>query len=130
MPRTKIKVTGDLKNLNVIIKNLEGRGSKALSKIALVGEQIFVDESPVDTGVLRANWFVTRNLNSTRTFKRKRHKPTPLITVSKAEKGLAITNNINYVNYANVTSFRKNYLEKAFNIFTRQISKVSFLRKL
>ena len=124
--KVKTSLQGKSNNLNILIGNLQGDAEKFVKEAALIGEQIYVDESPVDTGNLRANFFVSGNLSDAKTFDRKTHSPSN----PKAQPVLAVLNNVNYVLHANVRSFRPNFLDKSFNKIGRAIkSHLSFSRK-
>ena len=87
--------------------------SKApLGTIASNAEQILVSMTPVDSGVLRANWFVSQT------------KGDPKVDLSKTAherskvsgKGLDVLyliNNVDYVLYANETSYSPEFIEKS-----------------
>ena len=89
-------------------------------KAALIAEQIFVDMSPVDTGLLRANWLVG-HAETGRPIKRTTHVPSK----TGPRKVLYIRNVINYVAFANIKSFRPNFLEKSENKFRNVLNRIS-----
>lgn len=100
-------------------KNLDNQ--ELVRKIAIEAEQAFVHESPVDTGLLRANWFVSVEGGDKRTFDRKTHQPSQ---VPFKQPTLWVLNNINYVQYANVTSYRPMFIEKALNLIRDRIARI------
>lgn len=119
----RIDVLTDLKQIDALGKKLDNE--ELVKRIALIAEQVFVDESPVDTGLLRANWFVTTDGSDNRTFNRKQHSPS---NVPIPQPELFVLNNINYAVYANLTSYRKMYIERSLNIIRNEIERINLDR--
>ena len=118
----KLRASINNKGLDTIIDNTSA--NVITRQIALVGEQIMVDESPVDTGVLRANWFVSPRQGE-KPLNRKRHKPSN----PKPSPELFIQNNVGYAGYANITSYRPYYIEKGISKILEYARKLKITRR-
>ena len=118
-----IKAAVGVESLNRAIRGL--KNNLPLAKIALIGEQILVDQSPVDTGLLRANWFVTAKSDDPHTTPAKSHTPTKETNITGVNT-LYITNNINYVLHANMRSFRPNFIESSLSLLENYIRVTNF----
>lgn len=109
----EIKPELEFTSLDSVIRNLKSHA--AVRKVALQAEQVFVDESPVDTGVLRANWFVStdpsdRQVDTDKTT----HTPS---NPPDNQPTLTVINNVQYAVFANFTAITKpRYLEKALAV--------------
>ena len=110
--------------LNAQIRGL--KDNTAVKKTAVYAEQVFVNETPVDTGILRANWFVSVEYGSTLVHDRKQHRPSHIPDKVAEATGLTIINNVNYVLHANESSYRKMYLENSFSKVRAFVRTLSF----
>ena len=116
----RIEVTAELSQIDQLVNRLSNE--ELVREIALIAEQVFVDESPVDTGLLRANWFVTEDGSDGRQLDRKDHQTS---NPPQKQPTLFVLNNIDYVTYANLTSYRKNFIEKSLAIIRDEIERIN-----
>ena len=94
-----------------------------LEKAAAVAEGIIVNETPVDSGVLRANWFVSKERGDPKVDKTKTtHEKSN--TSGKGVNTLWLINNIDYVLYANETSYKPEFIEKSIAQIQSAIDKL------
>ena len=119
-----IKITAEinLAGIDRIVKGL--RGNSVVHKLALIAEQAFVDQAPVDTGVLRANFFVS-DLETDPTVDLSKKKHTRSSTPNRPV--LYVINNVQYALFANLTSLRPMYIEKTINIVNAAVADLSVL---
>ena len=119
----RIETTVQLGAITGLISKLGNE--ELVREIALIAEQVFVDQSPTDTGLLRANWFVTEQGDS-----REKRDTTEHITSNPPPKQatLYLLNNINYALYANVTSYRPNYIENSLDLIGKEIERIDLNR--
>lgn len=114
-----ITVETEFRQIDQLINKISAE--ELVREIALIAEQVFVDQSPIDTGLLRANWFVTENGENNEPLDRKDHIAS---NPPQRQSTLFVKNNINYAEYANLTSYRPMYIEKSLEIIRKEIAKI------
>ncbi len=104
------------------ISELE-RGT-VLRRAASSLEQILVDHSPVDTGLLRANWQIGTGSIPNQPVRRFTHSPTP--PPKPINNTLTVYNNINYVQYANIRARRvpPRFIERSLRLFFNELKRI------
>ena len=96
--------------------------SKApLGTLASNAEQILVSMTPVDSGVLRANWFVSREQNDPQVDESKTQHQRSKVS-GKGVETLYLINNINYVLFANEKSYSPEFIEKSIARINQVVS--------
>lgn len=127
MANIQIKVNTKILGLNKVALDL--KLNLFIARLSVIAQQIAVNETPVDTGILRNNWYVkiayepgTFDPNAT---------SVPIPQTQSTSNTFSLFNNIGYIQYANQTSYRKNFIEKILSkidIQANALAKTEFVR--
>lgn len=127
----RIRPRINISNLIRVSKNL--RDNVILGHSATIAEQIFVDMSPVDLGVLRANFFVSYNNTSKKFNKNKTAvEPTDINNSRIKNEELFVINNIPYALFVdkNSISVPVGYIARTVNTINMTLNGTKFINFL